>query len=103
MRNRGLLPSSLAALLMLSLAGCSGPTNSIDEVAALYSNTQVISNIEYRKIDSTSLLLDVYVPMKRLGEPPYPGRNILRTVSRRCCSSMAAGGSAAIRSRALYS
>ncbi len=43
----------------------------IDPVASLYSNTQVISNIEYKSIDSVHLLLDVYVVAKRLGEPPW--------------------------------
>ncbi|MEO6672511.1 MAG: alpha/beta hydrolase [Ginsengibacter sp.] len=48
-----------------------GQQTKIDEVAALYSNTQVVSNIEYKKIDSVRLLLDVYVPAKRLGESPW--------------------------------
>jgi len=46
-------------------------TDEIDYVAALYSNTQVIGNIEYAKIDSISLRLDSYIQTKRLGEPPW--------------------------------
>src|ERR1700710_204230 len=57
--------------LLLSLAGCGNKPDPVDEVAALYSNTQVIGNIEYNKIDSISLLLDIYVPFTRLGEPPW--------------------------------
>ena len=44
---------------------------SIDRVAALYSDAQVISNIEYSNLDSIKLVLDAYVPTKRLGEPPW--------------------------------
>src|SRR5688572_18416875 len=43
----------------------------IDPVSALYSDTHVISNIEYSNTDSISLKLDVYVQTKRLGEPPW--------------------------------
>lgn len=63
-----------AALLSVMLVGfihCSGQQHHIDPVAALYSNTQVISNIEYKRMDSIRLLLDVYVPARRLGEPPW--------------------------------
>src|SRR5205085_7887430 len=35
------------------------------------SNTQVVSNLEYKNFDSIHLLLDVYVQAKRLGEPPW--------------------------------
>lgn len=43
----------------------------IDRVSGLFSDHQVVSNIEYLKIDSIGLELDVYVPAKRLGGPPW--------------------------------
>lgn len=43
----------------------------INEIAGLYSDHQVISNIEYLNIDSISLKLDAYIPAKRLGGPPW--------------------------------
>lgn len=60
-----------AAALLLALTACHRPADPIDEVAALYSNCTVIPNVEYSKIDSTSLLADIYVPAKHLGEPPW--------------------------------
>jgi acetyl esterase/lipase len=60
-----------AATLILTLAACNHPADPIDEVAALYSNRQVIPNIEYSRVDSTSLYLDAYIPAKQLGEPPW--------------------------------
>jgi acetyl esterase/lipase len=65
------LKSTIAVFVLLQLVGCEKQTNDLNVVAALYSNTQVISNIEYGKVDSVSLLLDAYVPCKRLGEPPW--------------------------------
>lgn len=68
---------SLSLFLIISSLVFSHCTNSeaktedIDPVASMYSTTQVISNVTYRKIDSVKLLLDVYVPCKRLGEPPW--------------------------------
>jgi acetyl esterase/lipase len=68
---------SLSLLLVITLFTLSRCTNTeakpddIDPVASMYSNTQVISNITYRTIDSIKLLLDIYVPCKRLGEPPW--------------------------------
>jgi acetyl esterase/lipase len=59
------------AVMLVSFIHLNAQQNTIDPVAALYSNTQVVSNIEYKKIDSVHLLLDVYVPAKRLGEPPW--------------------------------
>jgi acetyl esterase/lipase len=61
----------LPVILLLNLSACRDQTNAIDEVAALYSNTTVFPNIIYSRIDSASLLLDVYAPTKRLGEPPW--------------------------------
>jgi acetyl esterase/lipase len=59
-------------LLLGQLAGCEKKhASQIDPVAALYSGTQVISNIEYSNIDSISLTLDAYIQTKRLGEPPW--------------------------------
>ena len=59
------------AVMFFNFLSCGAQQNTIDAVAALYSNTQVISNIEYKKVDSLRLLLDVYVATKRLGEPPW--------------------------------
>lgn len=61
----------LPILLLAFYAGCKEASDPIDEVAALYSNTQVIGNIEYSRVDTNRLFLDVYVPFKRLGEPPW--------------------------------
>jgi acetyl esterase/lipase len=58
-------------ILLISFIDSNAQQNTIDPVASLYSNTQVVSNIEYKKADSVHLLLDVYVPTKRLGEPPW--------------------------------
>lgn len=41
----------------------------IDQVAALYSSTQVIGDITYKTIGDIKLKLDIYVPTKRLGGP----------------------------------
>ena len=60
-----------AALLLLGCAGCADRPRRLDKVAALYCDVLVIPNIEYIKIDSVSLRLDVYAPSKRLGEPPW--------------------------------
>jgi acetyl esterase/lipase len=59
--------------MLMTLSGCSPHTDPdpIDQVAALYSNTQVIPNIIYSKIDSVKLGLDVYVVDQHLGEPPW--------------------------------
>ncbi len=43
----------------------------IDTVASLFANTTIAAEKEYRNIDGMSLGLDVYVPSKRLGEPPW--------------------------------
>ncbi len=51
--------------------GCRPPVISVDEVAALYSNTQVIGDIVYKSTRSRNLKLDAYVPVRRLGEPPW--------------------------------
>ena len=56
---------------MILLVACEKQPVQIDPVAALYSDTQVIPNIEFSNIDSISLKLDVYVQTKRLGEPPW--------------------------------
>ncbi|MES1214872.1 MAG: hypothetical protein ABUT20_05080, partial [Bacteroidota bacterium] len=61
----------IITVMLTGLIACKDPSPAVNEVAALYSNTQVVSNIEYSKIDSISLALDVYVPTKRLGEPPW--------------------------------
>ncbi len=66
-----LTKSLLASIFLTTLAACHQPADPIDEVAALYSNRQVIPNIEYSRIDSTSLYLDAYIPAKQLGEPPW--------------------------------
>jgi acetyl esterase/lipase len=50
---------------------CEKQGDTLDPVAALYSDTQVISNVAYSNVDSIPLLLDVYVRAKRLGEPPW--------------------------------
>jgi len=57
--------------LLVSLAGCEKKQIAIDQVASLYSNTQVVSNIEYSNVDSIRLDLDAYIPCTRLGEPPW--------------------------------
>ncbi|MEO5562223.1 MAG: alpha/beta hydrolase [Chitinophagaceae bacterium] len=64
---------ALLLIVCISFSQCNNQqqTETIDEVAALYSNMQVVSNIEYSKIDSVSLLMDVYVPSKKLGEAPW--------------------------------
>src|SRR5687768_6152313 len=56
---------------MILLVACEKQPVQIDPVAALYSDTQVIPNIEFSNIDSISLKLDVYVQTKRLGELPW--------------------------------
>jgi acetyl esterase/lipase len=61
----------LMSLLLIGLAGCTNRVDPTDEVAALYSNTTIFSNIVYSTIDSTNLLLDVYAPTKRFGAPPW--------------------------------
>ncbi len=69
-----LIKKCKAFIIILLVITCNNQeinAQKIDEVAALYSNTQVISNIEYKKADSVRLLLDVYVQTKRLGEPPW--------------------------------
>ena len=58
-------------ILIISFIDSNAQQNTLDPVASLYSNSQVISNIEYKKADSVHLLLDIYVPTKRLGEPPW--------------------------------
>lgn len=65
------LRSTFFVLTLCTLLSCQKATNNIDPVAALYSETQVISNIEYSNIDSVRLTLDAYVATKRLGEPPW--------------------------------
>ena len=57
------------ALALTSLVACQ--KNTLDHVASLAADAQVISNIEYAHVDSTSLLLDIYVPAIKLGEPPW--------------------------------
>jgi acetyl esterase/lipase len=69
-----MLTKSKTIFFIATLAGfmhCNAQQNTIDQVASLYSNTQVISNIEYKRTDSIHLLLDVYIAAKRLGEPPW--------------------------------
>jgi acetyl esterase/lipase len=43
----------------------------IDPVASLFAKTTIAAEKEYRNINGISLKLDVYVPSKRLGEPPW--------------------------------
>ena len=66
-----LIKTAFIGLMLLNFISCEKQSTEIDRVAALYSDTQVISNIEYMNIDSTSLRLDAYVKTKRLGEPPW--------------------------------
>ena len=63
--------STLSVLLLTLLAGCEKRASQIDPVASLYSDTQVISNIEYSNADSIRLTLDAYIQTRRLGEPPW--------------------------------
>jgi acetyl esterase/lipase len=66
------LPIAITAIVLLQgFSGCVDRPRPLDKVAALYCDVQVIPNIEYSKIDSVSLRLDVYAPSKRLGEPPW--------------------------------
>lgn len=68
-------------LSVLLIVACNSPkpnqsantetSTTISQVAGLYSDHQVVSNIEYLNIDSTSLKLDAYIPAKRLGGPPW--------------------------------
>ncbi len=60
------------AFLLPLLAAC-GTSKEIkeDPVVALFSKTTIASGKEYRNVDGISLLLDVYVPSKRLGEEPW--------------------------------
>jgi len=51
--------------------GCRPQVNSVDDVAALYSNTQVIGDITYKSAITRNLKLDAYIPVRRLGEPPW--------------------------------
>jgi acetyl esterase/lipase len=57
--------------LLFIVMSCEKQGDTLDPVAALYSDTQVISNVAYSNVDSIPLLLDVYVRAKRLGEPPW--------------------------------
>ena len=71
--SRSLIRPALILFLLIvifALQSCKEPKE-VDRVAALYSDMQVISNIVYSNVDSVPLALDVYVPTKRLGEPPW--------------------------------
>lgn len=64
----------LIVVVLYWLAGsqaCTSNADKIDEVASLYSNTQVIGDIVYKSTSSRQLKLDAYIPVKRLGEPPW--------------------------------
>jgi acetyl esterase/lipase len=66
--------SNLIVVVLYGLAGClscTSDSNKVDEIASLYSNTQVIGDIVYRSTSSRLLKLDAYIPVKRLGEPPW--------------------------------
>ncbi len=66
--------SNLIVVVLYWLAGslsCTSDSNKVDEVASLYSNTQVIGDIVYKSTGSRNLKLDAYIPVKRLGEPPW--------------------------------
>lgn len=62
--------TTLVFIILVLMQGCKQP-KAVDRVAALYSDMQVISNIVYTNVDSVPLALDAYVPMNRLGEPPW--------------------------------
>lgn len=77
MKNKTLL---LWLSIVLLVVACNSPKSNeatagteseINRVSGLFSDHQVLSNIEYLKIDSTSLELDIYIPAKRLGGPPW--------------------------------
>ncbi len=58
--------------VFVALTSCNDNTEQgIDPIAAMFSNTTIAAEKEYRNIDGISLTLDVYVPSKRLGEPPW--------------------------------
>jgi len=58
--------------VFVALTSCNNNTEQeVDPVAAMFSNTTIAAEKTYRKIDGISLKLDVYVPSKRLGEPPW--------------------------------
>lgn len=61
----------LFLLIVISVLQSCKEAKDVDRVAALYSDMQVISNIVYSNVGSVPLALDVYVPTKRLGEPPW--------------------------------
>lgn len=67
---RSLLPAYLLSM-MISWWSCKHNPRPIDQVAALYSNTQVIGDLVYKTIGNRALKLDVYIPVTRLGEPPW--------------------------------
>lgn len=50
---------------------CRTDSAPINEVAALYTNTQVIGDLVYKTVGDQKLRLDLYVPVTRLGEPPW--------------------------------
>ena len=58
-------------LFGLHLLSCEKQTDKINPFAALYVDKQVVSNVAYSNIDSINLVLDAYVPGKRLGQPPW--------------------------------
>jgi len=68
---RNIFAGCWSALFGLLLFSCEKQTDKIDPFASLYSDKQIISNIEYSNVDSVSLVLDAYVPAKRLGQPPW--------------------------------
>jgi len=57
--------------VILVQPACRHATPGPDPLAALYSNTQVIGDIVYKTAGSHSLKLDAYIPVTRLGEPPW--------------------------------
>jgi acetyl esterase/lipase len=61
---------NLALIAMLICQNALAQKN-IDRVASLYSNTQVIGDITYKKVNGDNLKLDIYIPTLRLGEPPW--------------------------------
>ena len=68
---RNIFAGCWSMLFGFYLLSCEKQTDKINPFAAFNSDKQVISNIEYSNIDSISLVLDAYVPAKRLDQPPW--------------------------------